>query len=367
MGTIVPKTDLLGTESERLQEQYGEVLRKGFAGAAKGDWEAVIDEIKTFWYTNRRLVDCILGHMCRPTEAYAFTAATYMNVADKDHYPFVALGACHFLDDPICRLSQMMGEGAKDQFRDQARELVVKAIGYNIEIIEKYSSAILILPIRYLAQTDTELIQRLGTQAFLSMFSRDMDMEQYYSKVKTTGDIEKELKPGMEKNFIFSEDDDTSLSLQKRLDEYRAGIVLPFERDVSDGTVFWFALYGYLTQALEIMMTCLQYRVVPYIRYSVAARYLLMLSRNLADDADVRFMVFRAAVAHILHRSFDKTKIETIEFEDYCRALVESSFSANVFTELESAGVTLDSLDVSKTVRIIKQNLDIALQRITAK
>jgi len=112
---------------------------------------------------------------------------------------------------------------------------------------------------------------------------------------------------------------------------------------------------------------CLQYQMVPYVRYSVAAGYLFSLSENFEQDADIQDMLFRSAVAHVLYRSFEITKVEKVGFENYRKSLLESSFSNQVFEGLASAGITLSSFDVPKIVTIIRRNMDAALGSMRPK
>lgn len=360
------RNDMLTAHTEALQQEYKDVLRKASTGILD-DLGATVDQLKAFWYTNRRLVDCILRYACEANQGYIFTGATYVDVANDEHYPFVALGRCHFVDDPILRFWEVIDKGTGGQLEDRVKSLIVKIISDNIEIIEKCSTAITILPIRYLAPIDSKLVHKAAMQAFFSMFQVRMDFQYYQTNFRTAEDIQRGLKPGMEKGFVLSDQDDRSLSLQDRLKLYRQEAPLSFNADASDAAVFWSALYGYFSQAFDITLTCLQYQMIPYVRYSVASYYLLSLSENFVDNADVQEMLFRSAVAHVLYRSFEKTRVEKVTFDDYRKSLLESSFSDHVFEELALAGVTLRSPDVSKTVGIIHRNLDVALTSIRAQ
>lgn len=359
----MPKSDLLRDEIDTLQRDYRELLLRASEGIFRENSAAIIDEIKTFWYTNRRLVDCILTYVSRPFEAYVFTGATYLDVAEKEHYPFVALGMHHFVDDPICQFSEIATRDVSDRLASETKELVSRMIKNNVAIVEEYSQTITILPIRYLTPSSTELAHKAGMKAFLSLFRVPMDFEQYKGRFRTVEDIEAELEPGVEKVLIFTEDDDPALPLKDRLEKYKAEV--PFEADAPDAYVFWASLYGYFTQAFDIIAMCAQYQLVPYVRHSVTAQYILSLSGNFKDCAEIQDMVLRSAIAHVLYRSFDRARFEKVSFEDYKRALMESSFSDNVLGEIRSAGLTLTDFSVPKAVSIIKRNLDVALDQIT--
>lgn len=352
--------DLLQFKLDKLQKQYKSILQKACNSTDLSI--DVIDEINVFWKQNKKLVYCILQNMFEPNSTYIFTAATFMDVDDLEHYPFIALGKHHILDDPICRYARIINVSDGD-FNDQMKEQIVLTINDNIKILENYNDSILILPIRYL-EDDTDLIYQASEQAFLSMFNEEMDFKKYKASIVTAEDIKKAFLPDAEKSIIFSEDDDNNLPFRQRLEQYKNNTPLPFGKNASDADVFWFAMCGFLTQAFNIILMCAHYEMIPYIRYDVAFKYLLRISSNFSD-VNIEKMIFKSAVANILYQTFDKSRFERIQYHDYINALKQSNFSENVFAQLESENINLHNPQVAKTAKIISYNVDEVFKEIT--
>ena len=99
---------------------------------------------------------------------------------------------------------------------------------------------------------------------------------------------------------------------------------------------------------------CTEYQLNPYIRFDVAFKYILILSGNFKDQSEIQNMIFKGAVAHILHRKFDKEKIKHLDFKRYYDIIQESNFDNNLFSQLEQQGVTIDN----PSVKLISDTID---------
>lgn len=141
---------LLKEELKELQSRYRDVLLKAKDNIFKTDSTAVIDEINVFWQKHKKLVEFSLRSFVQPYEAYAFTAATILDVEDFEHYPFVTLGKFHIWDDPIFIYANIVGKTPNLDFNEKMKEQVIATITDNLKILDTAEEIIYILPIRYL-------------------------------------------------------------------------------------------------------------------------------------------------------------------------------------------------------------------------
>lgn len=348
------ENNLLLHELSLLQEEYKKILIKASNEFFSINTEAVIDEINVFWSRNKKLVHCILQYLSEPYKSYVFTAATILDIDDYEHFPFISLGTYHFWDDPIYKYAKISKKLDNTSWGKKLQEQVLSTIHDNIKIIENTNGFIYILPIRLLAEKEAaEITHEAATQAFLSMFKEKITMEEYRSKYKTIQDIKAALAPGVEKSIILSEDDDNSLDLEIRFSQFIDLNEIPLSTNATEAEVFWFRLYSFLSQAFDIMLMCTENRLIPYIRFDVALKYLLILAGNFGDSMELSDMLFKCAVAHIVHHSFDKERIIGIDFKTYCDYIRLYDFENKLFRRLADNGITLKTPSVKKTEALI--------------
>ena len=349
--------DMLKKELFRLQDEYKNVLKIANEKIFVSNSVSIIDEINIFWYKNKKLVDCILRNMCSPFSAYIFTGATFLDVNDNEHYPFVSLGDYHFLDDPICIYSEIIGETENSEFDIVMKKQIKLAIEDNIKILEDYSKIIIILPIRFFGKGSLELICKASEQVFLSMFKEKISLDEYYNYSSFQAIIDA-LLPGIEKRIMFSEVDDISISLNEILQLFKKSNVLPFDKSMSDSELFHFIISGYFVQALNILFMAAEYQMVPYVRYSLAFNYLLKLSSNFTGNQEISGLIFKSAVANVLYNVFDKTKVKEVDFLNYYDKIRESDFSNKIFKELSSKQISFSNPRINEVKEIIVNHLN---------
>ncbi len=350
---------LLKEELNDLQIRYKDVLLKAKDNIFKTDSIAVIDEINVFWQKNRRLVEFALRNFVRPYEAYAFTAATILDVEDFEHYPFVSLGKFHIWDDPIYKYANIVDKTSNLNFNEKIKKQVIATISDNLKILDVAEEIIYILPIRYLSRDTGQLAYKAGMQAFLSLFDKEYSFEEYKKMFSSIDDIKASLRSGIEQSIIFTEDEDTSIAFETRFAKYKDTTTLPISKDACDAEVFWFAIFSYLSQAFDILLMCTEYQLNPYIRFDIAFKYMLILSGNFKEQKEIQNMIFKGAVAHILHRTFNKEKVKLVDFKRYYNIIQGADFETRLFSQLEQQGVTIDNPKVKLISETINDLLNL--------
>ena len=333
---------LLKEELKGLQIRYRDVLLSAKDNIFRTESIAVIDEINVFWRKNKKLVEFALRNFVRPYDAYTFTAATILDVEDFEHYPFVSLGKFHIWDDPIYKYANIVGKTSNLNFNEKMKEQVIATITDNLKILEIAEEIIYILPIRYLSDT-SQLVFKAAMQAFLSLFDRECSFDEYKKTFQSIEDVKSSLRSGIEQSIIFTEDEDTSVAFETRFAKYKDSTILPLSKDACDAEIFWFAIISYLSQAFDIILMCTEYQLNPYIRFDIAFKYMLILSSNFKDQKEIQNMIFKGAVAHILHRTFNKEKVKLLDFKKYYNIIQEADFEKRLFSQLELQGVTIDN------------------------
>lgn len=349
--------DRLVSELHKLQREYKSILERVLIEIERGNSFAIIDEINVFWHRNMKLVNLALENLGLPFSGYLFTGAVILDIADYEHYPFVCLGDYHIWDDPIYTYLSILNKTDNPYFDLKIQKQIRNTIEDSIQILNSTSNEILILPVRLLIAKNYDKICDMAMQAFLSLFGEEMSFENYKKSFSTIEDISKVLPENIKQSISFSNDDDEYDFIDK-FNNFKENNVLPIDPDSSDSEIFWFVVYGYMSQALSIILMCLDYSLIPYIRFEVIYRYIIILSANFDSSEEVQNMIFKSSVAHLLYSCFKKEDYRDVSFDNFYNAVRENEFSKNVFTDLNNKNISFQNPKVKDLVAIIQKNLE---------
>ena len=91
-------------------------------------------------------------------------------------------------------------------------------------------------------------------------------------------------------------------------------------------------IYGFIVQALDIILSCKEFNLIPYLRYRVTLQYVLLLGYNILDIEDLSNMLLKCKVANVLYAIFDKSEIKNISFSQFYKKLNEYKFSYKFYS-----------------------------------
>lgn len=332
--------DLLLYEILEVQKEYKDLLVLLRNKLTQDSSASILDEIEVFWYKHRRLVRNAIQYLAKPYQTYVFTAAVILDIDDLEHYPFLCLGDCHIWDDPIYSYICMKEESPNEEFNREIVEQIQRTIDDNIRIISELNDYILILPVRMISEVDPDNIISTSEKAFFSLFKQPpTSFDEYLKQYTTIEDIDKGISEGIKDRIIFSENDTPSDSFIDRFNTNKSDSHLPLRDNATDAEVFFMRVFGYISQAIDIISNAVTYRFVPYVRYDVAFKYILILYGASEEIPESNLWINKLIVAHFLHKSFDKKSFKSINIQDYVKRISETSFEKNLFKIIEKEKV----------------------------
>lgn len=354
--------NFLMNKINNIQNEYLKMLLKIKDKIDTVDYMYIIDEINIFWYSYREAVTLYLSNITPQDKAYIFTGATYLDVDDLEHFPFVMMGTIHIVDDPLCKYSRIVPECKSQDFSKTLRNQIISSVNDNIKILSEYSFAILILPLHLLYDNDMKLISNAANDAFLNLFSiENINRDIYLEKFSSIQDVASALQPGIEKYIVFDEKEDLRKSLTERFKNYIDKTNVPLSEGRNDAFKFWILVYSFIIQALDIILCCSKFNLIPYLRYGVTFQYVTMLGENFSAVKGSRDMLFKCKIAHALYIIFDKEKIRDISFVQFYKNLNEYNFSEKVEESLSKNNIDLNNINVEQMVGILNNNIEICL------
>lgn len=350
--------NILMDQIESLQMQYLNILKCISKDITPENYIAIVDEIHVFWEKHKNVVLNIVQHYVLPLETFVFAGADMVDMEAHEHYPFKAIGHRHIVDDPLCGYFDIIGKidisNAKEEFYNQA----MLTIEDNIKIIEQCFPHIIILPLRYLLDEDYNIVQKGATDAFLSMFNETIDTLDDYYKLETIEEINSALLPEAIKSIIFDNKDDVSDEFTERFNSFMLRSENTRFLNNNHNKIFMFVIMGYISQAMDILMMCAHVQCVPYIRSDITFQYIIRLSGNFINIPEIKQMIIKSSIAHVLYKSFNKNAIEKIEFNNYVPALANIQSSDRLINDLSAKIMEDATLDLSQIVNVVNEYLN---------
>lgn len=338
------KSNLLLNKIKFIQIEYKELLSALLPKLKSFHAPEALDDINLFWLRHIEEVQLYLRTWFPGENSYVFTAATFMDFGDREHLPFLLMGDKHVIDDPLSKYSEIqikMPEG-------KASEFFYKQIGItaedNIKILENVHDEIIILPLRLLNQSNAHnSLYKIGEQAFVSLFNNIDSFSDYFSKCTSIDDIIQYARKDIGRLVLFFKDDDISKPFEERFKVALAETQYIIDTNKTDASNFFMLVYGYIQQAIDIIVSCVEYGCIPYIRHAISLHYISLISECMLDIKHIVTLRFKMSVAYIVYQLCDKDKLATVCLEDFLKKNREYNFSSKLFCALAEHSVNEES------------------------
>lgn len=324
-----------------------------------------LDEIVVFWNENLELIQIFLNSYVAQTESFVFTASTYMDIEDKENYPFMLLGGMHIMDDPLGKYCEIYKKINKEQVTDVFLEQIILTAKDNVKIIEQCKEEIIVLPLRLFNQNpkDSRVFQ-IGEKAFASLFKDISTIKEYFERCSTFDDIVLHARKDIGNIILFDEGDNKDMPLEDRFKQSIPNIPYLIEDEFSEGELFFQMVFGGIQQAVDVILSCIEYRVIPLIRYPVAFNYFLLLIDNFQDIEMGVQIRYKACIANMVYRVCDKDRLSCKGFKQFVDVTKAERFWEKMLAEIEVTVNSQELFNVSILLPIIEKRLNDLYEKI---
>lgn len=312
-----------------IQEEYKEILEKLYNDKDNEDFFYVMDEIGLFWYSNRNVVELILENISDNFESYLFTGATYLDIEAGEHYPFVALGKIHIVDDPLAKYAEVVKMNFNNDFYKVMKRQILLAFQDDLLVLRKCLGKIFLLPVTGMSKLEDGLIKNASEKVILSMFKNDLSMKEVLS-MQTIRGIVDSMREGVKGNIIFFDDEDRTQDISERFNNYLEEMKNSFG-DIPDSIKFIYSIMGFVSQSLQILLSAAQYKMIPYIRYGVTFNYLSLIGENFLNIPFMKEVLYKTSFTYLFYKNFDFEINKAWSFDKYCK-IVDN---LDIISELE--------------------------------
>ncbi len=334
------KSNLLLSKIHLLQTEYKELLMALLPKLKNGHSPEALDEINLFWLRHIGEIQLYLKAWFPGENSYVFTAATFMDFEDNEHLPFLLMGDKHILDDPLSKYSEIRSKMPDGKDAEFLYEQIGVTAEDNLKLLDNLHGEILILPLRLLNQSnDHNSLYQVGEQAFVSLFNGINSLKDYFEKCNSIDDIMSFARDDIGRIVMFSEDDDATLSFEERFRIALAGTQYMIDPTKSDSHNFFMLVFGCIQQAIDIIVSCVEYGCIPYIRYPVSLHYISLLSECMMDIDHIITFRFKMSIAFVVYQLCDKGRLASIDLEEFMRKNQTYNFNKRLFHTLAEHNV----------------------------
>lgn len=291
-----------------IQKEYYQLLSELLQCMKNGDFMSALDEVCVFWQRKHKIVDLYLRNHFSGYDNYVFTAKTYVGYDEKEHLPFLLLGQKHVVDDSIYKFTEIYRNVQAQALASEMHEIIESIVSDNLALLSNLKDNVLILPFTFLNQASThKVLYSAGESLFLSLFTELESMEDYFLKCNTIYDIEKYIKPEFKEVIVFSELEDLSQSFSNRFKQ--AITETPFLTE-TDSRAFFMIVYGNIQQAVNILLSCIEYNCIPFIRSNMPLHYTLLVSESMRSMySNVETLRYKMLLANKIYNCCDVEKL----------------------------------------------------------
>ena len=332
--------NLLLNKIHLIQYEYRKTLEY-LAPKLKNDYNyTALDEIALFWNRYIEEVQLYLKYWFAGKDSYTFTSSAFLDFERSEHIPFLLMGKNHIVDDPLRKYVDILTKIPKGKNIDFLYRQIDMAVEAHLKILNNLDNQILILPVRLLNQKSSyQFLYEMGENAFISLFNDIDSLEQFYKKCETYEDIIRYAKDNIAELVLFSNDDDKKLPFEVRFKNMLEYYNDELSMEKTDANRFFMVVFGYIQQAIEVLVSCIEYECIPYVSYPISFHYIFLLSERMHKIEYIRTLRFKMVLLQMLYQLCDKDRIGQIEFKKFMKKIQTYNFDDKLFKLLESNGI----------------------------
>ena len=142
---------------------------------------------------------------------------------------------------------------------------------------------------------------------------------------------------------MFSEDDDATLPFEGRFKIALSGTQYMVDTNKPDAYNFFMFVFGCIQQAIDVIVSCVEYGCIPYIRYPVALHYISLLSESMLDIEHIVKLRFKMSVAFVVYQLCDKGRLARVSLEEFLKQIQAYNFNEKLFRVLAEHDINENS------------------------
>ena len=303
-------------ELDRVQIEYLKLLQSISSRLEHEELLELLDEIQLFWYQKRNVMRMAARYLFKYNDTYFLTAATIFDAEDSDQNIFFLNGKYQVFDDPIpsylsITSNKEMRDGALAGYIENLSEIIIEIISNEIKLLESSNENFFIIPLRYYLNLYSlvDSLDEVAKNSVISFFNEPVDL----LRLSTIEDVEKIVDTKNIRNIFLFDGDDFSTSITERIEKYIEKNKRLIPAGLNHAQILYFALFGYLRQALDVIETSIQFNAIPFFRsivpFSYFSQFLRMILQNpdeQNESSQIMRLLNKSTIEYLVYFEFSK-------------------------------------------------------------
>lgn len=195
---------------------------------------------------------------------------------------------------------------------------------------------------------DIQLLLENKTARRIPVMIEAKGLKNRLEKISKSGQIELDdiirfAREDIGRLVMFSEDDNVMLPFGERFRGALSGTKYMVDRAKPDSYNFFILVFGCIQQAIDVLVSCIEYGCIPYIRYPVSLHYISLLSESMLDIEHIVKLRFKMSVAFVVYQLCDKGRLARVSLEEFLKQIQAYNFNEKLFRVLAEHDINENS------------------------
>lgn len=317
------------SDINRIQEQYFQLIQPfvdNFVSRSpnRNEFLYFIEKIRLFWKKNITELDKLIEIVTDESNCFLLSGAIYVGCINDEQYHFKALGQHQFYYDPFIKLEVFYRSGIEFLGTQSIQSYTNKVFRDMQLIMNEYRTDFFVVPVDMIAwnseESKIEMIHDIHEKLLANLVNKPgLSYDEFIQTFKSYEEIESLIDDEALKCLIFSSFEDAKLSIRERVEGYlktKCAGLLEMKK-LSESEKFGMATLNMLGQISDIILTCTQLRMTPFVRYDITFNYLMLMMSLFNDDLLIKTMIKKSIVAFIFYKTISCDTLTKIDFTTY--------------------------------------------------
>jgi hypothetical protein len=328
-----------------------------------------IDEVQSFWVEKKEILAIELDNLTSDSDCFLLSGAIYLDIKDNEHYIFKSLGNKHILSDPFLKL-EVFFRCPTIFFDNESIEIFRQAYLDIYQILYEYPDSFYVLPIKQLAIDSeleySDLLNKFFISFINSMLNEQFDeIQEFFDKYKSFDDIQSNMLDFFRQSLTFSYND-RSLSIKEKCESYvnHHNMMKKLMQGRTQPELFIACVQSYIGQIIDILTISAVTGIIPFIRNEQTFNCLLIVMHTFLENEFFRTTLERTIIFYIFYKSFDKSKLCSIKFDEYIEIIKEHNLLKLIIDKIHSAKIDIFKSEVPEVAAIIEEVFNPVINKI---
>ena len=202
-----------------------------------------------------------------------------------------------------------------------------------------------------------DLINKVYWDIISDLLNKDItSVKMMKTAFSTIEEIENNMSKTSLNSLIFNDVHDVDLPLQTRLEKYFDETQLTMNINIKNEIErFYFATFSQIQQSLDIIFKCLQFNLIPFIRFDVTFRYFILIGVAFSNDTILKEILTYSIMGYLFSEYIDNEAVYEKDFKTFYNKCKKQHFIESIYNRIIQDGKDIWSYSFEDIINILKE------------